>query len=175
MLTHSPRQAGPELKATLCINRFARGTVPDPIEITCHYQRRLFDVLHEFFVRVTGSSIEEFATFGSFGAQIRSRAEALAPRGESAFRWVIDKLGDLYANDAGEAFNAARQLGGMRLVLGGGTRFKESQLRAVSRSLLYADTILIPDPVMPWLETEREEERFRHVLILEARWGHSKR
>ena len=56
----------------------------------------------------------------------------------------------------------------MKLVLGGGTRFKASQLGAVTTSVLYSDTVLVPDPVMPWLEKERTEETFQHVLLLQA-------
>ncbi|MGB8458493.1 MAG: hypothetical protein WCE50_12280 [Candidatus Acidiferrum sp.] len=34
--------------------------------------------------------------------------------------------------------------------------------------VLYADTILIPDPVLPWMEDPRGEERFRDVLLLQT-------
>jgi hypothetical protein len=52
--------------------------------------------------------------------------------------------------------------------MGGSSRFKRSQLDAVATAALYSDTVLLPDPVMPWLETDRSEEQFRHVLLLEA-------
>src|SRR5262249_776496 len=39
---------------------------------------------------------------------------------------------------------------------------------AVRSMTLYADTLLIPDPVLPWLEKERREERFPLVAPLEA-------
>jgi hypothetical protein len=55
----------------------------------------------------------------------------------------------------------------MKLVLGGGSRFLGSQLSSVSTSILYSDTVFIPDPVMPWLETERTEEKFRHVSLIQ--------
>ena len=56
----------------------------------------------------------------------------------------------------------------MRLVLGGSSRFSESQLKSVTGSLLYSDTILVPDPIMPWLERERSEEKFQRVLVLKT-------
>jgi hypothetical protein len=34
--------------------------------------------------------------------------------------------------------------------------------------LLYADSILIPDPILPWIESPRVEEGFRSVRLLEA-------
>lgn len=39
-----------------------------------------------------------------------------------------------------------------------GPRFFPETFRAVTSMALYADTILIPDPVLPWLERERVEE-----------------
>ena len=56
-------------------------------------------------------------------------------------------------------------------VLGGSSSFKASQFNSVTQSLLYADTILIPDPVMPWIESDRKEERFRNIRMLEAVFG----
>jgi len=43
-----------------------------------------------------------------------------------------------------------------------------TQLDAVRRLILYADTVLIPDPVFVWIETPRPEERFSHIQLLEA-------
>src|SRR5262249_10832466 len=63
-------------------------------------------------------------------------------------------------------FSDCKQLGGMGLVLGGSRRFKRTQLDAVATAALYSDTVLIPDPVLPWLlETEREEEKFPAVWV----------
>ena len=54
-------------------------------------------------------------------------------------------------------------------MLGGGSRFGATQLDAVRRLILYADTVLIPDPVLAWIEeTPRPEERFAHIQLLEA-------
>jgi len=43
-----------------------------------------------------------------------------------------------------------------------------TQLDAVRRLILYADIVLIPDPVFVWIETPRPEERFSHIQLLEA-------
>ncbi len=37
--------------------------------------------------------------------------------------------------------------------------------------VLYGDTILIPDPILPWIEADREEERFRHILFIQQILG----
>lgn len=140
----------------------------DPIAHCTRYQRQLFTLLLEFFERATGCAPEEFATFETFGDTIRSRAEALSQRVRAALQWADDNVRPFYAQEAANAFAAARQFGGLKLVQGGGSGFFRTQFESVTGSLLYADTILVPDPVMPWFETPRDEERFPHVKLLEA-------
>lgn len=139
----------------------------DPINFVTEYQRKFFSRLDEFFVRATGKPATGFSTIDSFADVIHSSAHEIAPRGEAAFIWLKEQLRDLYEQDAGEAFRLAKQLGGMKLVLGGGSRFLGSQLSSVATSILYSDTVFIPDPVMPWIERERTEERFRNVSLLQ--------
>jgi hypothetical protein len=140
----------------------------DPIKNTVEYGRELFAHLEEFFLRATGKSAAKFATIETFGDVIRASANEIAPRGEAAFRWLDTEVRAFYARGGIDAFKDAKQLGGMNLVLGGSSRFLRSQLNSVSTAVLYSDTVLIPDPVMPWLEKDRTEERFRHVLLLQA-------
>lgn len=141
--------------------------MPDPIKQITEYQRTFFSILDEFFIRATGSTATAFSTIDNFTDTIRSRAQEIAPRGWDALVWLEEQLRQLYGRDAGEAFRLAKQLGGMKLVLGGGSRFHESQLNSVSTSILYSDTVFVPDPVMPWLERERTEEKFRHVSLIQ--------
>lgn len=142
-----------------------------PHEKLITYQRELFERLEEFFFRATGQTINEFATIDTFCIVIREQARKIAPRGEDAYRWAHEEFSKFYRQQGPEIFRLAKELGGFKLVLGGSGRFQESQLNAVSSSLLYADTIIVPDPVLPWLESERTEERFRHVLFLQAVFG----
>lgn len=140
----------------------------DPIQIVINYQRDLFSRLGEFFSRATGKSATDFSTIDNFGDVVRSSAHKLLPLSEAAFQWLDDNLRPFYASEASKAFSAARKLGGMKLVLGGSSRFHDGHLASVSTCVLYSDTVLIPDPVLPWLEKERTEEKFRHVLLLQA-------
>ncbi len=140
----------------------------DPIKSIVEYGRELFGHLEEFFLRVTGKSAAEFATVETFRDVIRASASETAPGSEAAFHWLDTKFRAFLARRGGDAFKDAKQLGGMNLVLGGSSRFLRSQLNSVSTAVLYSDTVLIPDPVMPWLERDRAEERFRHVLLLQA-------
>ena len=140
----------------------------DPIKSTIEYGRELFAHLEEFFLRATGKSATKFATVETFGDVIRASVSELAPRGEAAFRWLYTEVRAFHSRRDGDAFKAAKQLGGMNLVLGGSSRFLRSQLNSVSTAVLYSDTVLIPDPVMPWLERDRTEEKFSNVLLLQA-------
>ncbi len=139
----------------------------DPIKLITEYERTLFSILDEFFIRATGTSATAFSTIDNFADTIRSRASHIAPRSWDALVWLEEQLRPLYGKNAGEAFRLAKQLGGMKLVLGGGSRFLGSQLNSVSTSILYSDTVFVPDPIMPWLERERKEEKFRHVSLIQ--------
>ena len=131
------------------------------------YQRELFSLLDEFFQRATGKTPRKFASLDRFSETVPSLA-ARAPQVESAWEWAIPQLRDLYVRNWGSPFAAAAKQGGIKVVLGGSSRFGKTQLNAARRLALYADTVLIPDPIFAWLETERPEERFRHVQVLEA-------
>ena len=131
-------------------------------------QRELFRILDEFFQRATGPKPLEFATFDSFGAKVNSEAARLAQRSMSAFPYVYDALSDFYTKHGVELFTEAKNLSGLNFVLGGSSRFFQSQFDSVRKVALYADTTFIPDPILPWIEAPRAEERFRNVLFLET-------
>jgi hypothetical protein len=130
------------------------------------YQRRLFAILDDFFVQATGYAATRFSSIDGFSDAIRRDATGLARRALPAYSQLHDELRRHYSGQGLDAFRAAKQIAGLKLVQGG-TRFTESHLRSLQGSLLYADTVLIPDPVFPWVESERKEERFRDVLLLQ--------
>lgn len=139
----------------------------DPMVVLTTYTRGLLDRLEEFFLKATGRYAIRFSSIADFDDTVRSMANQIAPRAEDAFIWLDTEVRKYQAREGMEAFRAAKQLGGMRLVLGG-SRFQGTQFDSVFSSLLYGDTVLIPDPVLPWLERHREEERFQHALVLKT-------
>lgn len=140
----------------------------DPAVQAAAYQRKLFELFAEFFRRSTGTEVKKFATLENFDEVVRSRAADLRSRAIDAHRWMDMELKQFYARESANAFIIAQKIGGLKLVQGGGSRFHRSQFDSVRGSLLYADTVLVPDPVLPWLEVHRQEERFRNVLLLQA-------
>ncbi|MBN8446653.1 MAG: hypothetical protein J0M22_14425 [Gammaproteobacteria bacterium] len=137
------------------------------------YQDRYFEILTEFFLNVTGCLPRDFSPLDSFSEAIQKFATTLSEnpsRAESsmrAFSVLETELKKLYSEEGGKAFGAAKKLDACKLNLGGSSRFLETQLNATRKSLLYSDTVLIPDPLMPWLEKKRDEEKFSHVIPLQ--------
>ena len=105
-------------------------------------------------------------TKGQWAPQTRAdRGQASSTRGLYRFQW--NALIEYYGHRKMSGFQEASKLGGMKLVLGGGSHFTATHLQAERKMLLHADTILIPDPVLPWIEVEREAERFKFVNLLQ--------
>lgn len=131
-------------------------------------QREFFEILDDFFQDATGERPQEFAEIEKFGEAIHDKGQRFAPRVIPAFTRAVERLKKFYSEGKSTTFEQARAQGGMKLVLGGGSRFTSSHLASVRKMALYADTILVPDPVLPWLEVERTEEKFRHINLLQA-------
>lgn len=137
------------------------------------YQDRYFEILTEFFLNVTGCLPRDFSALDNFSEAIQKMAITLrenpsrAEKSMVAFSNLEKELKKLYSEEGGKAFSAAKKLDACKLNLGGSSRFLQTQLNATRKSLLYTDTVLIPDPVMPWLEKKRDEEQFGHVIPLQ--------
>jgi len=140
----------------------------DPVSDIYKIQNEFFDIIDDFFKRATGKDVKDFATPETFGKEIRRNAHKLARLMNNAFSKGIDNLMKYYSKYKANAYSLCRQLGGIKLIVGGSQRLFSPTLQSVKSMLLYADTILIPDPVLPWIEIAREEERFRHIHMLEA-------
>jgi hypothetical protein len=128
----------------------------------------------EFFIGVTGQSPKEFCELNRFSEAVREMGERYKgnrTRIQSSYNSYVrleEKLRHLYANESIECFKSAKKIECCKVHLGGSSRFYETQLNAARKSILFSDIVLIPDPVMPWLETEREHEKFKMVQTLQA-------
>jgi hypothetical protein len=124
-------------------------------------------ILDEFFERATGEKYSDYSTLTGFGDRVRKTRESDAARAYEGFLWGVSELRRFYRDHGAEIFTLAKNLGGMKMVLGGASRFLETQFHSVRKVMLYSDTVLIPDPILPWLEVERTEERFAKINLLE--------
>ena len=108
----------------------------DPTKYTIDYTRELFARLEEFFLRATGKAPAEFATVETFGDAIRAKAHEIGPRGLDAFAWLDTEIRNFQATNGVDAYRAARQLGGVKMILGGNSRFGRSHLNSVGTAVL---------------------------------------
>ncbi|MDP9194516.1 MAG: hypothetical protein M3P06_22690 [Acidobacteriota bacterium] len=118
------------------------------------YHQELFDTFDEFFRGVTGFGADRFQGFSDLSV---STWDTFVTRFNKAAEKLESRLAGLYNEHRHRQFNDARALGGVKMVLGGGSRFYGTQREAVVRTALYADTILVPDPVYAWLEVKRHD------------------
>lgn len=137
------------------------------------YQDRYFEILTEFFVNVTGFLPRDFSSLEEFPESIKKMANTLLGDPPKIEKFIMEfsifeeKIKILYLEEGSNAFSAAKKIDGCKLNLGGSSRFLKTQLNATRKSLLYSDIVLIPDPVMPWLEKKRDEEKFNHIIPLQ--------
>jgi hypothetical protein len=143
----------------------------DIVKKAADYQVELFQMFGEFWGRATGMLPEEFSSIEGFGDAMRKRGRDFQYRMEDAFTFADTQLRAFYAQNGAKAYNLASRLAGTKLVLGGASNFGTSQLASTRSTLLYADTVLIADPLYPWLEDARQHERFG--LIRPLREAHA--
>jgi hypothetical protein len=126
-----------------------------------------FRMLEEFFLNVTGTSVDKFADNETFGERVRRDARKIAKKSYSAYQEYIPKIGQFYNENSSNLLGASKTIGGIRCVLGGSSRFPEVAFDGLRKFALYSDTIFVPDPILPWIETNRDEEQFARVHLLE--------
>ena len=86
----------------------------------------------------------------------------------NSYEVLEKKLRNLYGQESIACFKSAQNIQCCKVNLGGSSRFLNTQLNAAKRTMLVSDIVLIPDPVMPWLETPRERENFKLVQLLQS-------
>ncbi|MEN6565300.1 MAG: hypothetical protein ABFC57_03265 [Veillonellales bacterium] len=129
-------------------------------------QREFFQILDNSFKEITGMPYHEFASMGEFANGVHTFAKVATPESLKALLKSYQSLADFYSKNATKLFMSSKELSGIKLVFGG-SRFMQTQFNSVRKMLLYSDTILIPDPILPWIESTRKEEEYRDVLFLE--------
>ena len=123
-------------------------------------QQEFFALLAESFVRFAGVSPEAFAPDGEIEEAIRKNGAKLQSRARAAWEELARGLEEFYSAQSGIQLARARALPGAKAVAGGSQRFSRAALAGSRSALLALDTLFIPDPILPWFERPRIEERF---------------
>ena len=143
----------------------AQPSTPEPSNLASS-QRHLFSMLDEFFSSAVGRKPTDFGSTMEFGDYIRTNADQVAHTAMTAFPVFEEQYNKYYKEHYVTAYGG-KCLPGVKLVLGGG-RFSDAWVESTRSTLLYADTIFVADPILPWLEAPRLEERFSLVIPLQA-------
>ena len=138
------------------------------------YQKSYFEIINEFFIKFVGKEPRSFHDFKELSFYLKEMYErnknnmAYFSKLNQIRLEFLEKLTKLYSTESPQVFKSAQDLNLFKINLGGSSRFLETQLNAVRKSLLLTDIVLIPDPILPWIEKERAEERFTNIRMIEA-------
>lgn len=117
-------------------------------------QVELFRHFSEVFVAVAGRPYHAFATIDDLATAVRKRAQGNSATLARTYESACNGLAGFYQMHARTLWSHARELGGLKLVLGGQRQFGSSAFSGLRRMALYADTQLVADPVYPFFERD---------------------
>lgn len=128
-------------------------------------QSELFRLFAEVFVALTGRSYDTLHSLEEIKESALTQARGNAETFERKFNVAMQNLGKFYERHAPAIFGHAKDLGGLKVVLGGQRTFGASALGGVRKMGLYVDTQLIPDPIYPFFEADLHLKA-RHVELM---------
>ena len=108
----------------------------------------LFSLFAQLFCALTGRDVRLITRESEIQERMLWRAKHETSEMAQRVNAAAEQLEAFYAANAPVSLGYAKTLGGMRLVMGGQRTFGPSALNAVRITGLYADTQLIPDPIL---------------------------
>jgi hypothetical protein len=117
-------------------------------------QSELFRLFAEIFVVLTGHSYDAIYSHEEIKESVLKQLRRSSESFERDFNAAMQNLGEFYNEHSSVIFRHAKELGGLKVVLGGQRTFGSSALGGIRKMGLYVDTQLIPDPIYPFFETE---------------------
>ena len=111
-------------------------------------QLELFNLFAQLFGALIGRDVRLVAGESEIRERMLWRVKHEPYEMAQRVNAAAEQLEAFYGANAPVAFGYAKTLGGMRLVTGGQRTFGPSALNAVRITGLYADTQLIPDPIL---------------------------
>ncbi|MBM9548440.1 hypothetical protein JWG40_15540 [Leptospira sp. 201903074] len=131
-------------------------------------QRSFLAKTEELLLKVVGKHYKQFSTSHELIEYIQKQStnNKFSKQFNKNIPLIYSELHEFYGSYAAKWFGLAKNLGGLKLVFGGISRFSEAFLQNVKNDLLFSDTIYLADPVLPWIEIARKEEHFRVVHLL---------
>lgn len=142
--------------------------VKDPVKAISQATKTYFELLEDFFIKATGVKAEKFEFEEYRRKATTDSTHKLSERAFKAYNIYLPKILEFHEKNSSLLLGASKEIGGLKSVLGGTTGFTDATYNSIRKFALYADTIFIPDPILPFIETERPEERFAIIKLLLA-------
>jgi hypothetical protein len=139
--------------------------VPVDLDTVSRITKEYFQLLENFFVEATGVKPKDFE-FEEYKTSVLAAQEQKSELSRRAFGEYSPKIIKFLSENNSLLYGASKTIGGLKCVLSGSSRFPRAAFDGIRKFALYADTIFIPDPLLPWLEVQREEERFPIIEFL---------
>jgi hypothetical protein len=128
--------------------------VPTGLADPTKAQRELFSIFQDLFGSLSGKDHTRYSSYEEIERDILSRLNSDYDNLATEFNGTIDRLVAYYNLNQFGLAQEAKRIAGLKLVIGGQSQFLGSQLSGVRQMALYADTILIPDPIFHVIETQ---------------------
>lgn len=149
-------------------NRFKKSPSNNSIHAIKKITKSYFELLDNFFIEATGKSADSF-DFDNYRQKVISGLNyEFIEKARKAYETYLPKILKFHQENSSLLLNSSNEIGGLKCVVGGTSRFTNSSLLGVRKFALYADTIFIPDPILPFIEVERPEERFAIIELMLA-------
>jgi hypothetical protein len=132
-------------------------------------QREFFSIAEELVECATGQKAAKISSAQSaLKVILATIGDSNAVRVCDCVNRVILKLVAFYNAHGTRLAACPSEVGGLKLLAGGGS-ISDPHVEAARQTLLYADTILLPDPILPWLERHPlDDDSFPSLKLLGA-------
>lgn len=139
-------------------------------EDTMRSQREYFGLMEGFFQEATETTAKKFLEKGEscHEAIQRRRNDRFVKCFGDALDNYLPKIEAFHSKTSDTLLRTHQSVAGLKCVIGGSSKFPETAFDGFRKFALCADTIFVPDPILPWIEVDRRAERFRHLYFLQS-------
>ena len=127
-------------------------------------QAELFRHFAQVFAAVAGCSYDAFASEDQLHAAVKSRLEHKRGAIQGALDKAMDEMGSFYKAYSTQLWAHARDLGGLKLMIGGKRAFTQSAFGGVRKMALYVDTQLIADPIHRFFDGDQASSQLGELM-----------
>ena len=136
------------------------------------YLEEYFSILDIFFKNLTGKTPAKFSSFHDLPITTRDFFQAML-QNIGASQKKLDTLKELeknllifYAKNGKKLDKIAKEISGFKLLYSGNKHIGLQQYRAIKTGAFWADSVIVTDPIYPWIKDGKKNDRNRLSNIL---------